>query len=138
MKNAGVITRMLTPRNTCGLLKVIFVVSKHLLFSSVFSHLRSCLPQFFWLLLIFVYFIRNQRISAGIYMLKVNNGDTRTRCEICSKLTIKTPEQRQHFLQTCAHQGVRNVAVGLVSLQLAYSEHISHLVLVFLLLTQSR
>ena len=26
-------------------------------------------------------------------MLKVNNRDTRTRCEICSKLTIKTPER---------------------------------------------
>ena len=32
---------------------------------------------------------------AGIYLLKVNNGNTRTICEICSKLTIKTPEQRQ-------------------------------------------
>ena len=28
----------------------------------------------------------------GIYMFKVNNRNTRTRCEICSKLTIKTPE----------------------------------------------
>ena len=27
-------------------------------------------------------------------MFKVNNRDTRTRCEICSKLTIKTPERR--------------------------------------------
>ena len=26
---------------------------------------------------------------AGIYLLKVNNRNTRTRCEICSKLTIK-------------------------------------------------
>ena len=31
---------------------------------------------------------------AGNYMLKVNNRNTRTRCEICSKLTIKTPERR--------------------------------------------
>ena len=30
----------------------------------------------------------------GIYQLKVNNRNTRTRCEICSKLTIKTPERR--------------------------------------------
>ena len=30
-------------------------------------------------------------IPAGIYLLKVNNRNTRTRCEICSKLTIKTP-----------------------------------------------
>ena len=34
-------------------------------------------------------------IPVGIYLLKVNNKDTRTRCEIRSKLTIKTPEQRQ-------------------------------------------
>ena len=33
-------------------------------------------------------------IQAGIYQLKVNNGNTRTRCGICSKLTIKTPQQR--------------------------------------------
>ena len=32
---------------------------------------------------------------AGIYMFKVNNRNTRTRFEICSKLTIKTPERRQ-------------------------------------------
>ena len=34
-----------------------------------------------------------------IYLLKVNNRNTRTRCEICSKLTIKTPERRSiaHF-----------------------------------------
>ena len=28
------------------------------------------------------------------YMFKINNKNTRTRCEICSKLTIKTPERR--------------------------------------------
>ena len=32
---------------------------------------------------------------AGIYLLKVNNRNTRARREICSKLTIKTPERRQ-------------------------------------------
>ena len=32
---------------------------------------------------------------AGIYLLRVNNRNSRTRCEICSKFTIKTPEQRQ-------------------------------------------
>ena len=31
----------------------------------------------------------------GIYLLKVNNRNTRTRSEICSKLTIKIPELRQ-------------------------------------------
>ena len=34
------------------------------------------------------------RIEHLIYLLKVNNRNTRTRCEICSKLTIKTPERR--------------------------------------------
>ena len=52
-------------------------------------------------------------IKAGIYLLKVNIRNTRTRCEICSKLTITTPEQ--HWRRS----GV----------------FISHLVLVFLLLT---
>ena len=36
--------------------------------------------------------------AVGIYMFKVNNRNTRTRCEICSKLKIKTPERRLHFL----------------------------------------
>ena len=56
----------------------------------------------------------------GTYLLKVNNKSTRTRCEICSKLTIKIPERR-HW---------RRSATFIVNF-----EHISHLVLVFLLLT---
>ena len=51
--------------------------------------------------------------------LKVLHRDTRISCEICSILTIKTPEQRQW-----RHSGVFIVK----------SEHISNLVLVFLLL----
>ena len=35
---------------------------------------------------------------ANIYLLKVNNRNTKKRHEICSKLTIKTPERR-HFEQ---------------------------------------
>ena len=34
------------------------------------------------------------RVPVGNYMFKVNNRNTITRCEICSKLTIKTPERR--------------------------------------------
>ena len=34
-------------------------------------------------------------IPVGIYLLKVSNRDTRKRCGICSKLTIKTPERRE-------------------------------------------
>ena len=55
-----------------------------------------------------------------IYLLKVNNRNTRTRGEICSNLTIKTPER---------HQWCRS-DVFIVNF-----EHTSHLVLVFLLLT---
>ena len=47
---------------------------------------------------------------AGIYLLKINNRNTRTKYKICSKLTIKT--------------------INIVNF-----EHISHVVLVFLLLT---
>ena len=59
-------------------------------------------------------------IPAGNCMFKVNNRNTRTRCEICSKLTIKTPERRH----------LHRSGVFIVNF-----EHISHLVLVFLLLT---
>ena len=34
-------------------------------------------------------------MPAGIYLVKVNNGNTKTMREICSKLKIKTPERRQ-------------------------------------------
>ena len=60
---------------------------------------------------------------AGICLFKVNNRNTRTSCEICSKLTINTPKRRQW----------RRSGVFIVNF-----EHISHLVLVFLLLTLSR
>ena len=49
---------------------------------------------------------------AGIYLLKVSKWNTRTMSEICSKLTIKIPERRIYNF-----------------------EYISHLVLVFHLLT---
>ena len=62
---------------------------------------------------------RSQEVPAGIYLLKVNNKITRTRCEICSKLTIKIPEWH-HWRRS------GNFIVNF--------EHISQLVLVFLLL----
>ena len=34
-------------------------------------------------------------IPTGIYLCLVINGNTKKTCEICSKLTIKTPKQRQ-------------------------------------------
>ena len=59
---------------------------------------------------------------AGNHMFNVNNRNTKARREICLKLTIKTPERRRG----------RRYGVFIV-----YFEHISHLVLVFLLLTLS-
>ena len=35
-----------------------------------------------------------QTLPVGIYLLKVNNRNTRARCEICLNLIIKTPERR--------------------------------------------
>ena len=56
-------------------------------------------------------------------MFKVNNRNARTRCQICFKLTIKKKERHKW----------RCSGVFIVN-----SEHISHLVLMFLLLTLSR
>ena len=56
----------------------------------------------------------------GIYLLNVNARNTRRRCEMCSKLTIRIPELR-HW---------RRSGIFIVNF-----EHISHLVLVFLVLT---
>ena len=67
--------------------------------------------------------IDNNVISVGIYLLKVNNRDTRARCEICSKLTIKT--QERHYW--------RRSGVFIVNF-----EHISQRKNVFLLLILSR
>ena len=68
-------------------------------------------------------FICKYRYPSKIYVVKVNNRNTRKKCEICSKLTIKTSELRQW-----CRSGVFIVNV----------EHISHLFLVFLLLTLNK
>ena len=39
--------------------------------------------------------LRFNCFPAGIYLLRVDNRNNRIRCEICSKLTIKTSERRQ-------------------------------------------
>ena len=39
--------------------------------------------------------IFSQNYPADIYLLRVINRNTRTRCEICLKLTLKTPERHQ-------------------------------------------
>ena len=61
--------------------------------------------------------------TAGNYMFKVNSRNTKTRCEICSKLIIKIQERRH-----CRRSGIFIINF----------EHISHFVLVLLLLFLSR
>ena len=39
--------------------------------------------------------MQSEKFPADIYMFKVNNRNTRTMYEICSKLTIKKTERRQ-------------------------------------------
>ena len=43
----------------------------------------------------YIFLYEDEYIRAGKYLFKVTNRNTRTRREICSKLTIKTPERRQ-------------------------------------------
>ena len=95
----------------------------------------------------------------SIYLLKVNNRNTRTGCELYSKLTIKTPERRHwpHLpvtyllrvnnrnirtrceicskltIKTPEQRHLRYFDVFIVNF-----EHISELVLVFLSLTLRR
>ena len=40
------------------------------------------------------YYSGGKCLSVGIYLFKVSHGNTRAMCNICSKLTIKTPERR--------------------------------------------
>ena len=65
----------------------------------------------------------NQNTRAGKYLFKVNNRNTKSSSEICSKLTTDVPERRHWHLS----------GVFIVTF-----EHISHLFLVFLFLTLSR
>ena len=63
------------------------------------------------------YALSQNKFTAYIYLFKVNNRKTRRRCEICSKLTIKTEERRQW---------------GRFGVFIVNFEHITHLFLVFL------
>ena len=75
-------------------------------FDAALGKLQNILKSKNFLKLLKIYLV-------GIYLLKVNNRNTRTRCEICSKLTIKTTSG--DFIVNF--------------------EHISHIVLVFLMIT---
>ena len=65
-----------------------------------------------------IYFMRSH--IPAVFLLKANNRNTRTRCEICSKLAINAPERRQW----------RRCGILIVNF-----DNISHHVLLFLSLT---
>ena len=98
------------------------------------AHMNSSLPQTYTPLLRKQSYKQNVRHyniliplkgpwTQHIYLFKVNNRNTRTGCEICSKLIIKTPEQ-YHLCRSSAF--------------IVNFEHISHLFLVFPLLTLNK
>ena len=62
-------------------------------------------------------------IPTNIYLLKIKNKSTRKRCQICSKVIIKTPE----------HRHLRRYGVFIFN-----SGHISHVFLKFFLFTLNK
>ena len=68
--------------------------------------------------------IRFRKYPAGNYMFKVKNRNTRTRCEICSKLIIKTPNLgwiQKKLVDDFKYPNLESWAIGNTKL------HISHL-----------
>ena len=72
-------------------------------------------------------------------MFKVKHRKTKARCEICSKLTIKTPERRQisSVIVTKSPVTITEEIRRCSGVFIVNFEHISHLVPVFLFLTLS-
>ena len=71
----------------------------------VFFEFNRCLigkitVYYKYLIRCFAFLSLREATPANIYLFKVNNRNTGKRCEICSKLTIKTPERR-HWRRSC-------------------------------------
>ena len=124
--------------------KIIYFIFRQLLKTTIFFILKplagaylnlcSLAKEFIQSILLLSHFLRlnirrikslhgpwkKSTFPTGTFLFKVNNRISRTRCEVYSKSTIKTPVRRQWH-----RSGVF----------IFNFEHISHLVLVFLLLT---
>ena len=60
---------------------------------------------------------KNSRTTpAGIYLLKVRNRNTRTRCQLCLKLTVKIPERCQPVF-TCSKLTIETLEQGVKYVQ---------------------
>ena len=83
------------------------------------------------------------KTPADIYPLKVNNRNTKTRCEICSKLTLKTPERRHWSRSTVFTVNFEHVIASWVkTLAVLFFfgnfANIHHINVVFLFVTLSK
>ena len=110
--------------NSCIVKTVYSGIFRHSTISGTFNNIQPCSG-----ILMHIRIYRGifwHYCSVGNYMFKVSNRGTRARCEICSKVTIKTLERRHEH-----HK--RYFGVFFVNF-----EYISQLALVFLLLTLSR
>ena len=65
----------------------------------------------------------HRTFPANIYKFKVNNRNTRTRCEICSKLTKKTPEQR-HWCHSGVFVNSEHISTPCSSVSTVNFEHV--------------
>ena len=70
-------------------------------------------------------------IPAGIYLLKVNNRNTRTRCEICSKLTMKTLQRRQWRRSSVFIVSFKHISHPSSSVSIVNFEHVTLGLLMF-------
>ena len=100
-----------------------FTVLLHFLITYIFNDIQQKYIFHCPYLFCFLFFFLLELFIISIYQLKVNNKNTGTRSEICSKLTIKAPEQ----CQWCRS-----------SVFIVNFEHILYLVLMFGLLTLNK
>ena len=57
---------------------------------------------------------QNDIFQVGIYLPKINNKNTRTRCEICSKLTIKILERHQWRRKNTVPENLKGLTLYLL------------------------
>ena len=105
----------------------------HNLFSPIYYlqfqliHIQSLIPSMnsvsSCLHLVFSLYVFSLAFPANIYLSEINHVNNKSICNICSKLTIKTPEWR-HWRRS--------------GIFIVISQNVSHMVLVFPLLTLNK
>ena len=72
---------------------------------------RTTFVTFFVFIATFEHIIINTNYPVNIYLFKLNNRNSRKRCEMCSKLTIKTPERHHIFQFFLERQFISSVTI---------------------------